>query len=596
MPGDSADVILETQLQTLEKELNRYRAVFDNTGAGTIISEADMTISLANEEFARMSGYARPDIEGKMKWPRVVAFPGDLEKMIRFHRDRRNIPGRAPRNYEFTLKGKNGDHKHILARVDMIPGTDKSVGSFIDVTPMVRAREEIRESETRLRGIVEAFEGFIYICGPDRRVTYVNKPLAAVTGSPNAHLPCHKKIFNSDRPCTWCSLEPVFEGKTIKQEVQCPDTGRWYYAVSTPIFGPGHPEQQVIRQQTVLMDIHERKQAEMEIKARETRLHKENEKLRTALGKGSEFCGIVGQSRAMVEVYKLILRSAMTDVNVIIYGESGTGKELVARAVHTMSDRSSGRFVPVHCGAIPPSLMESEFFGVRKGAFTGATQNRAGILDLAHRGTLFLDELGEMDQNFQVKLLRVLEGAGYMPVGGREIKTPDIRIVAATNQNLNRQVKTGKMREDFFYRIHILPVYLPPLRERKEDIPLLVSHFLKKHHAGPSGLPGHVMAALQAHDWPGNVRELENTLQRYINLDNLEILDTSPRAASPAASSPTGEARPLKAALNRFEKAYITDILEQHQWNRKATANTLSIGRKTLYIKIQHLGIKRPGQ
>lgn len=601
MSGQFADKVSSTSVQALERELNRYRAVFDNTGAGTIISEADMTISLANEEFARMSGYARPDIEGKMKWTQVVAFAEDREKMTGFHRDRRPLPGhppsppprRPPRNYEFTLKDKNGTHKHILARVDMIPGTDKSVGSFIDVSPMVRAQEEIRENESRLRGIVEAFEGFIYICGPDRRVTYVNKPLAAVAGTPSTHLPCHKKIFNSDTPCTWCSLEPVFEGKTIKQEVQCPDTGRWYYAVSTPIYGPGH---RVVKQQTVLMDIHERKLSELDIKARESLLHKENMKLRTALGRGSEFCGIVGQSRAMLEVYELILRAAMTDVNVIIYGESGTGKELVARAVHTMSDRSSGRFVPVHCGAIPPNLMESEFFGVKKGAFTGADQNRPGLLDLAHGGTLFLDELGEMDPNFQVKLLRVLEGAGFMPVGGREVQTPDIRIVAATNQDLNRQVKAGEMREDFFYRIHILPVYLPPLRERKEDIPLLVAHFLKKHHAKSQGLPGHVMASLQAHDWPGNVRELENTLQRYINLDNLEILDSGHGPASPVMPSTAGNTRPLKAEVNKFEKAYITDILQQHQWNRKATARALSIGRKTLYTKIQHLGIKQPGQ
>jgi len=580
---------------TLEKELNRYRAVFDNTGAGTIISESDMTISLANEEFARMSGYSRADIEGKMKWTRVVALPEEREKMIRFHNTRRKCPEQAPRNYEFTLKDKNNSHKHILARVDMIPGTDKSVGSFIDVTPMARAREEIKQSESRLRSIVEAFEGFIYICGPDRRVTYVNQTLAAFTGSPNADLPCHKKIFNSDTPCAWCSLEAIFEGKTIKQEVQCPDSGRWYYAVSTPIYGPGH---RVTRQQTVLMDIHERKQAEMDIKARESLLHKENKKLRAALGKGTGFCGIVGQSRAMLEVYELILRAAMTHVNVIIYGESGTGKELVARAVHTMSDRSSNRFVPVHCGAIPPNLMESEFFGVRKGAFTGADQNRSGLLDLAHKGTLFLDELGEMDPNFQVKLLRVLEGAGFMPVGGREIQTPDIRIVAATNQDLNRQVKTGEMREDFFYRIHILPIYLPPLRERKEDIPLLITHFLKKHHAKTQGLPGHVMAALQAHDWPGNVREFENTLQRYINLDSLEILDTGSRtqAYSPVPPMEGRGDAPLKSVLNRFEKAYITGILEQHQWNRKATAKALSIGRKTLYMKIQHLGIQRPGR
>ena len=416
MPGCSAqDRSPETR--ALERELNRYRAVFDNTGTGTIISEADMTISLANDEFARMSGYARNDIEGKMSWTHIVALPEDREKMIRYHRIRRISPEHAPRDYEFTLKDSRGKHKHIIARVGMIPGTNKSVGSFIDVSPVIRARE--------------------------------------------AHL------------------------------------------------------------------------------------HRENQKLRDALGRGGAFCGIVGKSPAMKEVYDLILRAAAADVNVIIYGESGTGKELAARAIHTMSHRSDQSFIPVHCGAIPPNLMESEFFGVRQGAFTGALKNRPGLLDLAHHGTLFLDELGEMDPNFQVKLLRVLEGAGYMPVGGRRIKTPDIRIIAATNRNLNRQVKTGRMREDFFYRIHILPVYMPPLRERKEDIPLLAAHFLEKHQARVPALPGHIMATLQAHDWPGNVRELENTIQRYISLDNLDILKavnnhchTAPQPTGSIAASP----------------------------------------------------------
>ncbi len=584
-------------LNALVRREEQYRSIFENTRAGTIISEADMTISLANDEFARMTGYCRSDIEGKMKWTQVVALPEDREKMIRFHRNRRQSRDKAPRNYEFTLTDKENRHKNILARVDVIQGTDKSVGSFIDITPMVRAQQEVRENESRLRGILEAFEGFIYICGQNYRVTYVNKNLAPITGSPGSNLPCHKKIFNSDIPCSWCPLETVYTGQTVKQEIQCRETGRWYYAVSTPIFGP---KNYVLRQQTVLIDIHERKQAEVEIKAREAVLHRENKKLRAAIRDRSEFCGIVGKSRAMLEVYELILRAGMTDVNVIVYGESGTGKELVARAIHEMSDRNGNRFVPVHCGAIPPNLMESEFFGVRKGAFTGASQNRAGLLDLAHDGTLFLDELGELDINFQVTLLRVLEGAGYMRVGGRQIREPDIRFVAATNQDLNEQVNKGTMREDFFYRIHILPIYLPPLRERKEDIPLLVSHFLEKHHAQTRQLPAHVMETLQAHDWPGNVRELENSLQRYINLGNLEFLraGTTQDQAHSSQNRVLGEQSntPLKEAMNRFEKAYITRILDQHQWNRKTTAKALSIGRKTLYTKMTQLEIQKPGQ
>lgn len=585
---------LEEKLSSLEKELNRYKAVFDNTGAGIIISETDMTISLANEEFSRMTGYNRSEIEGRMKWVDVVALLKDREKMTRYHNDRRTPGSFAPRDYEFILKDRHNQHKNILARVEMIPGTTKSLGSFIDITPRVQAQEKIRDRESRLRGIVEAFDGFIYVCTLDMHVVYMNPNLASYIGSEKTQKPCYKAIFNLDSPCLFCPLERVLAGKTVKQEIQWPDTGRWYYAVNTPIF---RPDNQVTRQQTVLLDIHERKQSEMDIKARQALLDRENAKLRTALGKGPGFSGIVGKSPPMLEVYELILRAATTHVNVIIYGESGTGKELVAKAIHDMSDRSAKRFVPVNCGAIPPNLMESEFFGVKKGAFTGAHQDQSGLLELANGGSLFLDELGEMELNFQVKLLRVLEGGGYMPVGGRETKIPDIRIIAATNQNLNRMVKAGTMREDFFYRIHILPIYLPPLRERKEDIPLLVTHFLEKHHAEIRGLPSHVMAALESHDWPGNVRELENTLQRYLNLDNLQILNYGERtlAVSPQLPIlPQRDGIPLKETMNYLEKEYITRVLEQQNWNRSATARTLSIGRKTLYVKIRQLGIKRP--
>ena len=169
----------------------------------------------------------------------------------------------------------------------------------------------------------------------------------------------------------------------------------------------------------------------------------------------------------MQKVYELILRAAATSINVIVYGESGTGKELVAKAIHGMSDRAGQKFVPVNCGAIPQHLLESEFFGYKKGAFTGAVADKAGYLDHADKGTLFLDELGEIDVATQVKLLRVLEGNGYTPVGGHEAKTTDVRIISATNRDLKALVEKGRIREDFFYRIHILPIYLPPLRERK---------------------------------------------------------------------------------------------------------------------------------
>ena len=584
---------IKERLEALQHNEKHYRSIFKNTGTGTIIVEKDMIISRANDEFLRMTGYERPEVEGRMKWTEIVAFPEDLGKMKIYHLQRRQSSEKTPKNYEFTLVDKQGNMKAITARVDVIPGTGRSVGSFSDITPMVQAQLSLRENEATLRGVLEAFEGFIYTCSKNHRVSYLNKYLKNIAGQTIGNRPCHEIVFKLAAPCDWCPMEEVFTGKTRRQEFQCQGTGRWFYAVSSPIFDAGR----VIKMQTLLLDIHERKQAEVDMKARELSLHQENIKLRAAIKDRYKFCGIVGRSRPMQKIYELILRASKTDANVIIYGESGTGKELVARAIHDMSDRSNEKFVPVHCGAIPPNLLESEFFGVKKGAFTGANRDNPGFLDHAGKGTLFLDELGEIDLNLQVKLLRVLEGSGYTPVGGRQTKETRVRIIAATNRDLHDLVKQGRIREDFFYRIHILPVYLPPLRERKEDIPLLVDHFFEKHKAGKSRLPlpGILIEELQTHDWPGNVRELENALHRLVNLDDLEFLSIptmahhdDPRGGSLSADDPELS---LGKAVNRFEKKYITRILDHHQWNRRDTAKALSVGRKTLYLKMKALGI-----
>ena len=302
---------------------------------------------------------------------------------------------------------------------------------------------------------------------------------------------------------------------------------------------------------------------------------------------------IIGRSAAMQPVYELIEKAAAADVNVIIYGESGTGKELVAHAIHELSCRKSSSFVPVNCGAIPETLMESEFFGHRKGAFTGAVIDKHGFLDLAKGGTLFLDELGDIGHGMQVKLLRAIDGGGYMPIGGTQLRLPDVRIIAATNRDVAAQVRNGIIREDFFYRIHVIPVYLPPLRVRKDDIPLLVDHFVEKFGKGkrPQLLAPRVMEALKAHDWPGNVRELQNTVYRYLTLNTLDFAGT---ALPPAPETQTGRASSMETAdggldarVQQFEKQLILQTLERHRWQREVTAEALGIHRKTLFTKMK---------
>jgi transcriptional regulator with PAS, ATPase and Fis domain len=403
----------------------------------------------------------------------------------------------------------------------MINDSDASVASLLDITSLKNTRRSLLESESRLSGFLEAFEGDIYICSEDHQLIFMNRKLKESLSLMEGDQPCHKRLYNLDRPCEWCDGPEVFAGKTVKLEFQHPVDGRWYYSVSSPVY---EDENCVSQKQTVIIDIHERRMNEEALKERETYLAKENLLLRKNIRDRYKFGSIIGKSTVMQKVYELILRAAGTNANVILYGESGTGKELVAKAIHEMSVRADGPFVPVNCGAIPAGLMESEYFGYCKGAFTGANKDKAGLFERADGGTLLLDELGEIDEAMQVKLLRVLEGYGYTPLGGMRTGKPDVRIISATNRNLRVLLDNGRMREDFFYRIHIIPITLPPLRDRREDIPLLAEHFLKKYTTRTGHfLHGQDLDRLLNHDWPGNVRELENTIQRYVNMNVLEF-------------------------------------------------------------------------
>jgi len=313
--------------------------------------------------------------------------------------------------------------------------------------------------------------------------------------------------------------------------------------------------------------------------------------LETDVAASGRFYNIIGKSPAMLDVYQFIMKAAESDASVAIYGESGTGKELVAQTIHQLSRRRHENFVAVNCGAIPETLFESEFFGYRKGAFTGANADKKGFLDQTHQGTLFLDEVGELTPGMQVKLLRVLQNGEYTPVGDHLSRTTDVRVIAATNQELRAQIRKGLMREDFFYRIHVIAINLPPLRSRKEDIPLLIEHFLQQHGV-MSRLPKKAFDALLNYEWPGNIRELYNELQRYVATGHLELHRSVSAAATPAQekeclgeSVSTGE-MPLQEALESVEKFLIEKTLDRTRWNRGKAAEKLGIPTRTLHRKM----------
>jgi len=313
---------------------------------------------------------------------------------------------------------------------------------------------------------------------------------------------------------------------------------------------------------------------------------------------------IIGDSPAIRSVLDRLERVAPTDARVLITGENGTGKELVARAVHRLSRRKEGAFVEVNCAAIPSDLIESELFGHRKGSFTGAIQDRPGRFEQADGGTLFLDEIGDMSIAAQAKVLRALEEGSVTRVGGERAREVDVRVVAATNQNLPVQIEEGRFREDLFYRLNVVPIHVPPLRERREDVPLLVEHFVRtlseKEGLPQKGFTPEAVSRLVELDWPGNVRELRNTVERLLILttgERITVADVDRLVGKGARSDAPGsellQAGSFAEFRERAERAFLLHKLREHDWNVSETARSLDMPRSNLYKRMERFGLAR---
>ncbi|MCS6798652.1 MAG: sigma-54 dependent transcriptional regulator [Myxococcota bacterium] len=330
-------------------------------------------------------------------------------------------------------------------------------------------------------------------------------------------------------------------------------------------------------------------------------LRRENRALRAQLDAATRLDAMVGRSEPMQRLFRTIERVAAHRTTVLVTGESGTGKELVARALHRLSPRAARPFVAVNCGAIPPALLESELFGHRRGAFTDATADKRGLFEEAHGGTLFLDEIGELPLSLQVKLLRVLQEGSVRRLGETRDVTVDVRVVAATVRDLQEEVRAGRFREDLYYRLNVVSLRVPPLRERREDIPLLVEHFLdslaQRLHLARKTISQAALARLVAHDWPGNVRELGNVMERAVVLAEGDVIDV----ADLSEPLQPGRDRPIpaflddeisiKKAVRRLEAELIRRALERTGGNRTRAARLLEISHRALLYKIKDYGI-----
>ena len=492
---------------------------------------------------------------------------------------------------------------HVIAHPVLSASGDliEFVGTVIDVTERKRAEEERRRSEIELRQMLDLTPQLVAVFGPSRERLYANRILLDYLGPT---LEEWRQKFDPDEfvhPDDWERGNRLFDralsseaGSESELRLRKSDGSyRWFLARCNPVRGD---RGQILRWYVACADIEDRKKAE-------ERLRQENVALREEIDKTSMFEEIVGTSSVLRTVLSRISKVAPSDSTVLITGETGTGKELVARAIHRRSNRASRAFVSVNCAAIPRDLIASELFGHEKGAFTGATQQRLGRFELASGGTIFLDEVGELPSETQIALLRVLQEREFERVGGTRPIPTDVRVIAATNRDLQAAMRTGSFRNDLFYRLHVFPIVIPPLRERGEDIALLVEYFIDRY-ARKAGkniaiIDKKTLRLLESYPWPGNIRELQNVIERSVLLCETESfsIDESwlPQQPSPVRSN---DEMQLPRKLATQEKSMIEAALKEsggRVFGPTGAAAKLGIPRSTLESKIRSLEIDKNG-
>jgi formate hydrogenlyase transcriptional activator len=576
----------------------RPRLVLDTTPALIHTARPDGYLDFFNRTWQRYVGLSLEDLEG-WKWTAAI-HPEDVEGIV--NKWRASIASGEPFLHEARVRRADGEYRwllhHKIAERDEHGKIVKWYGSSVDIDDRKQAEEKVRQSEADLRQVLEVSPQHVAVLAPDGSRLYLNQAALEYHGfALEQWQSCDfRKLFHPDDwERVYREAQNAFSsGSTLEIEARLwrrDGKYRWFFFRYKPLRdGQGR----IMRWVVAAIDIDDRKQAE-------ERLRHENVALREEIDKASMFEEIVGTSAGLQTVISHISKVAPTDSTVLITGETGTGKELVARAIHRRSHRSSRAFVTVNCAAIPRDLIASELFGHEKGAFTGATQRHVGRFELAEGGTIFLDEIGDLPSETQIALLRVLQEHEFERVGGTRSIPSNVRVIAATNRDLQAATEAGTFRNDLFYRLNVFPIEIPPLRERSEDIPMLVEYFIDRYarKAGRrvQGISKRTLELFQSYPWPGNIRELQNVIERSVIVCETEIfsVDESWLARQlPAAELPNS--LDLTEKLAAKEKEMIEAALREcggRVFGPSGAAARLGMPRSTLESKIRSLKINK---
>jgi PAS domain S-box-containing protein len=600
----------ESVLRESEK---RFRATFEQAAVGVAHSSLDGRLLLMNQKLCDIVGYTPEEILTKTY--QEVTHPQDLEAELEYAR--RLLAGEIEScSYEKRYIRKDGTPIWVKLTASVVRDEETGEPSYFvaiieDISAHKAAEEALRESEEFNRRIVESSNDCIKILDLEGRLLYISERGQELLGIEDAD----PYINNS-----WIELWPGDGRLSARAAIeQAKASGfalfqaygptpqgqaKWWETVITPI---GDGQRRVARLLAISRDITESKQAEESLKSAleevrllKDRLQEENVYLREEAKLERHFGEIVGRSNVVRRVLRKIEQVAATDATVLITGETGTGKELVARAIHSEGPRRDRPLIKVNCGALPPTLIESELFGHEKGSFTGAVERKVGRFELADGGTLFLDEIGELPMELQPKLLRVLQDGEFERLGSTQSIRADVRVIAATNRNLSQEVHARRFRADLFYRLNVYPITVPPLRQRREDIPLLVEHFVrvlsKKMGKEITSVAPSALEALRSYHWPGNVRELANVIERAVITTTGTVLQIPKITETLPATAP----HPPSKTLEEVEREYITAVGEATGWKiegPEGAAKILGLPPSTLRARMQKLRIqiRRPG-